>query len=382
MLLQPKLVEYHLRKRVAPWLAVTAFALLAAGNGFAQQTSTGETRTLERKSTAPEAEQRATQDASKYQTRKGRLEAKPLDWTTTIGTPAPSDARPAPQTNNPNAQGGTSKGGAPNPRARTDAQRMYPGDWRRPARSDAHVMLERTLLRGDVRLAGGSPDIFTQYGEYAPTVNPDAPISVGKLFSSAGTCTASVISPNNVIVTAAHCCWNRSTNNWIGGWAFSPAYNNGNAPYGTFNWSTATVLNSWINNGDVPSDVCVIKLQNDKAGRGVTYYTGWLGRSWDWGSDQEHHVLGYPANIGGANVLEACTSESFSPGCGGSDVLSTGCSMTFGSSGGPWIRNYRSDNWVNAVVHGPSCSGTFGKTFNGPRFTSGNIVSVCNAAGC
>jgi len=378
MLLRSEPIAYHVC--IAPFLAGIALAVLAAGNGFAQQASTGETRTLERKSIAPEAEQRSKQDANKYQTRKGRLEAKPLDWSTTIGTPAPSGTRPAPQSDNPNAQGNTSKGGAPNARAKTDARRMYPGDWRRLTR--AHGILEQSALRRHVRLAAGSPDIFTQYGEYVPTVNADAPIAVGKLFSSAGTCTASVVSPNNVIVTAAHCCWNRATNNWIGGWAFSPAYNNGNAPYGTFNWSTATVLNSWINNGDVPSDVCVIKLQNDKAGRGVTYYTGWLGRSWDWGSDQEHHMLGYPANIGSANVLEACTSESFSAGCGGSDVLNSGCSMTFGSSGGPWIRNYRSDNWVNSVVHGPSCTGTFGKTFNGPRFTSGNIATLCNAAGC
>jgi hypothetical protein len=86
-------------------------------------------------------------------------------------------------------------------------------------------------------------------------------------------------------------------------------------------------------------------------------------------------------------VLELCTSESFSPNsqCGGNGVLNTGCSMTYGSSGGPWIRNYRSDNWVNSVVHGydsQTCTGSFGKTFNGARFTSGNIVTLCNAAGC
>jgi hypothetical protein len=46
-----------------------------------------------------------------------------------------------------------------------------------------------------------------------------------------------------------------------------------------FNWASATILNSWINNGDTASDVCVIKLQNDDAGHPVTYYTGWLGRA-------------------------------------------------------------------------------------------------------
>lgn len=102
---------------------------------------------------------------------------------------------------------------------------------------------------------------------------------------------------------------------------------------------------------------------------------------------QEQFAFGFPGNIGGGQTLQLCTSESFSPssGCGGSGVLNTGCSMTFGASGGPWIRSYKSGNWVNSVVSGydnDSCTGSFGKTFNGPRFTSGNIKTICDAAGC
>ena len=248
--------------------------------------------------------------------------------------------------------------------------------------------LLRDGLDGKLVLTAGSPDVFTQYCENCPSVNTDAPsAAIGKLFTNEGTCSASVVSGNNIIVTAAHCCYDRANNNWIGGWNFAPAYDNGNTPFGTFDWSSATILTSWINNGDIPSDVCLINLQNDSAGNGITFYTGWLGRSWDWGSDQEMHALGYPANLGNTQTLQLCTSESFSPSssCGGDGVLNMGCSMTFGSSGGPWIRHYRSDDWVNAVVHGydgQSCTGTFGQTFNGPRFTSGNIVTVCNAAGC
>jgi hypothetical protein len=98
------------------------------------------------------------------------------------------------------------------------------------------------------------------------------------------------------------------------------------------------------------------------------------------------HSLGYPGNIGGANNLELCTSDSFLQNslCG-SGVLNMGCSMTFGSSGGPWIINYRTANWVNSVVHGyvnQFCTGTFGATFDGAMFTSNNIVALCNAQGC
>ena len=231
--------------------------------------------------------------------------------------------------------------------------------------------------------ASAQTDIFTQYEEAG---NPKTPAAIGKLFTNAGTCSASVISGKDIIVTAAHCCWDRSKNNWIGGWSFAPAYDNGNAPYGVFQWAQARVLNSWINNGDIASDVCLIALQKDSAGHGVTYYTGWLGRSWNYGSALSMHSLGYPGNIGGGNKLELCASESFSPGSGcGADVLNAGCSMTYGSSGGPWIRDYRTGNHVDSVVHGytsSSCTGTFGKTYNGPRFTDGNIAALCNAQGC
>ena len=183
-----------------------------------------------------------------------------------------------------------------------------------------------------------------------------------------------------------HCCWDRTKNNWIGGWSFAPAYNNGNAPYGVFNWAQARVLNSWINNGDTASDVCLIALQNDAAGHGVTYYTGWLGRSWNYPSTLSMHSLGYPGNIGGGNNLELCASESFAQNSScGAGVLNTGCSMTYGSSGGPWIRDYRTGNHVDSVVHGyvnQSCTGTFGETFDGPSFTTNNIVALCNAQGC
>jgi len=85
------------------------------------------------------------------------------------------------------------------------------------------------------------------------------------------------------------------------------------------------------------------------------------------------HSLGYPGNIGGANTLQLCASESYSP--------SSSCR----GSGGPWIRDYRTGNHVNSEVHGydsTSCTGTFGKTYTGARFTDANIGTLCSAQGC
>lgn len=383
-------------KRIAFHLATIVAVALAPAAGSAQNqtrqepgnpeaamaqgtTRTETTTTLERRSVAAQAER----EAKPYQTREGRLRAKPLDWNSTLGKRGPAVEK-APVEGKPES----SEPGRPNPNAKREAQRLHPEEWNNMKKYPPQSRLDFDPNTPPRLVQVGTADVFSQYCEGCLVPNIDYPeVTVGKLFVNGGFCSASVVSGNNVIVTAAHCCYDRGNRRFIGGWVFAPGYNNGNAPYGTFNWSSATVLNSWINNGDVASDVCTIKLAPDAANRGVTFYTGWLGRSWNFPSDQSHHALGYPANLGGGNTLELCTSESFSPNaaCGGNGILNTGCSMTFGSSGGPWVRSYRGNNWVNSVVHGydsQSCTGTFGQTFNGARFTSGNIVTVCNAAGC
>jgi V8-like Glu-specific endopeptidase len=209
---------------------------------------------------------------------------------------------------------------------------------------------------------------------------------IGKLFTSSGTCSASVVTGKNIIVTAAHCCWNRSNNSWIGGWSFAPGYNNGKAPFGVFNWADARVPNSWINNGDIPSDVCLIRLQNDSSGHGVSYYVGWLGRAWNYPANQNMTSFGYPGNIGGANSLERCAAPSSAqPGSCGSNVLNMACNMTYGSSGGPWVMDWGTGYHVDSTVHGyinQNCTGAFGQEFDGPQFNSNNILLLCNAEGC
>ena len=316
-------------------------------------------------------------------TREQRLAVEPLDWNVTRGDGLRTRALQEPETILPVPDSaGAATGGSPQQDADTEAERLFPQEWEGLRQLNSIEQLD------DGPSILGTKDVLSQYCENCSGVNLGFPQrAIGKLFTSSGSCSASVVSPNNIIVTAAHCCFNRSTGNWIGGWRFAPAYRDGFSPFGLFNWSRATILNRWISVGDRKSDVCVIRLANNAQGRPVTFFTGWLGRSWNWGTTQVHHAVGYPGNIGGGNKMELCVSESFNPssGCGGTSVLNTGCSMTFGSSGGPWVRSYRNSNWVNSVVSGydgSSCTGSFGQTFNGPRFTSDNIVQLCNAIGC
>ncbi|HSK40718.1 MAG TPA: hypothetical protein VK943_13210 [Arenibaculum sp.] len=359
---------------------IAAFAIVCGVLGFplgagAQQLP-GQTTTIDNNEPMTAAE-------NPLATREQRLAVEPLDWNETRGEGLRPDIRepelPPPQSE----QGsGTSERGQPDPDADANAREAYPDEWE-------GLRQQQSAAPDDDQSPLGTADVFTQYCENCSAVNLAFPQrAAGKLFTNKGSCSASVVSPNNVIVTAAHCCYDRSAGDFIRGWQFAPAYRDGFTPYGLFNWSQATVLNRWIDVGDRQSDVCVIRLANDASGRPVTHYTGWLGRSWNWPTVQVHHSLGYPGNIGGGNKLELCVSESFNPssGCGGASVLNTGCSMTYGASGGPWIRGYRgSGDWVNSVVSGydgTSCTGSFGSTYNGPRFTSDNIVTLCNTIGC
>lgn len=320
-----------------------------------------------------------------FATREDRLAAQPLDWDEARGAGLRTDAIQEIERLDPALESlGAIVGGQSDSGADAEARLAFPDEWKG---LESATSIEDFANGGDVGVLG-TKDTFTQYCENCAGVNLKSPQkAIGKLFSKSGSCTASVVSGKNIIVTAAHCCYNRSAGRWNSGFRFAPAYRDGYSPYGTFSYSSATVLTRWINVGDRKSDVCLIKLRNNASNRPVTHYTGWLGRSWNYGTKQVHHAVGYPGNIGGGNKAELCVSESFNPSssCGGASVLNTGCSMTYGASGGPWIRNYRTGNHVNAVVSGydnSSCTGSFGKTFNGPRFTSSNIVALCNAAGC
>jgi V8-like Glu-specific endopeptidase len=204
--------------------------------------------------------------------------------------------------------------------------------------------------------------------------------AVGKLYfttpSGGSSCSASVIGRKDAIVTAAHCCHGRSAG-WYGNFMFAPGLDNTTRPYGTFGYRAATVLTAWITSGGRQNDVCVLTMAT-----GLSSKTGWLGRSWNWPSTENVFTVGYPSNKDGGARQNICASENY-PNCGSSLVNATGCDKTYGDSGAPWIRKILSGNWVNSVTSGwDSCTGAFGQSYNGAKFTSSNIVTLCTVRGC
>ncbi len=211
--------------------------------------------------------------------------------------------------------------------------------------------------------------------------------------SGDASCSATAIS-NNHIVTAAHCVFDTpSRNAWYTNKAFTPAYRNGSAPYGTFATTGCRILTSWVNlsgsydiNTWTRHDVAVCNVGTNSIGQTLNAAVGWAGRSWDFSYEQVHFNAGYPARdvndtylSSPAQYLRACTAESFQQT---TDTLGSGCFYGRGISGGPWLRNYapfQVQGNVNSVN-----SGLFIGQHNlyGARFTSGNIKVLCDAEGC
>jgi V8-like Glu-specific endopeptidase len=285
---------------------------------------------------------------------------------------------------------GFSAAGAAAPDADQMAQAAYPEDW---------AALEALAAAVDEPAAiDGTSEVYTSY--VVNKVNALWKLYphrwVGRLsFSTPGgtsNCSATSIS-GNVMLTAAHCLYDSTANQWYSNWVFTPAYRNGNAPYGTFPATTCWVLTAWVNlaggyaiNTWARHDVGVCKMGTNSNGVTLNNAVGWMGRQWNWPYVRHFHNVGYPFRdsndaliTDAGKYLHACVAESFQQT---TETRGMGCNRGRGISGGPWIANY-----APGVVAGNADgvnSGLFIGTQNlyGARFNSDNIVVLCNAAGC
>ena len=155
-------------------------------------------------------------------------------------------------------------------------------------------------------------------------------------------CTASMHSPR-IILTAGHCVAHGSTDPnqryWYDNFLFIPAYNNGIAPYGKWNWSFANTTGDWWNNGNVPNahDFAMIEAA-DQGTNIVGKIVGWLG--WETSQLSSNHftTLGYPCNLDSCLLMQR--NDAQTSGGGGSNTWIQGTSMRGGASGGPWVQDF------------------------------------------
>ncbi|WP_442755654.1 trypsin-like serine peptidase [Methylocystis sp. JAN1] len=229
--------------------------------------------------------------------------------------------------------------------------------------------------------------------------------AAGKLFfligNSTYVCSASLIKPG-VIVTAAHCVANYGANQFYSGWQFVPAYNNGQAPYGTWNGKTAVILTAYYNGSDncavsgvvCPDDVAVMDLYTPGGAMPGTT-TGWFGYGWDGygfvNGLTQITQLGYPVALDNGVFQERTDSYGYRDSSLSNNTV-IGSLQTGGSSGGPWLVNLGTPPVITgATSFGAAAShnivvGVTSWGYTDPQykeqgaapFTSGNISVLVN----
>jgi hypothetical protein len=102
-----------------------ASAIFASKPGLAQTAPAGGTTSIQHGS-----EKAREMKEPSFQTREERLNAKPLDWNSTIGTPTPRTLTAKERKAMESAKRGSSAGGKPHPKAEEEARKLHPDDWK------------------------------------------------------------------------------------------------------------------------------------------------------------------------------------------------------------------------------------------------------------
>ena len=230
------------------------------------------------------------------------------------------------------------------------------------AASAAVEAMEADPMTGVSPLGYSYPAPFTRFHVGAISPYTTYPFStVGKLFfrqyGVSYVCSASVIA-NKAIVTAGHCV--HVGNNLASGWStnvvFVPAYRNGVAPYGQWAVGPLITFTDWYANGNpggFDHDWGAGAITALRLGKTIGQTVGYLGYAYNYSVNQNWWLLGYPqaAPFNGAYMYACNTSFAYySPFySGGPAPMTVGCDQTGGTSGGPWIKNFGSYNYVNSV---------------------------------
>lgn len=219
-----------------------------------------------------------------------------------------------------------------------------------------------------------------------PTVAPgyiaqpfDGVPEVGAVFFGVGGvvsahyCTASVVhsASGNLIVTAAHCVYNKLFGGWQDHVVFVPGYHDGIAPYGLWVATKAYMESGWLSKQDVDSDIAFLKVRQLGGGTqtlesvtGANTFTTWPGY------DNTVSVAAYPLTaskpVGCQGETKKYSDTQLELNCGG---------LPDGASGSPFIA---SGNRLVGVLGGFEQGGNTANTSFSIYFTD-RIAQVYRA---
>lgn len=207
------------------------------------------------------------------------------------------------------------------------------------------------------------------HGKPSPSASDPTQPQLGKVFFTLGgtdyVCsgTATQSANGDVVTTAGHCL-NEGPGAYATNFEFVPAYENGNAPYGTWTAKSLLTTSQWKNSGDLNYDTGFAVMNSNSSGGSLTDIVGSYPIAFNQPRGLTYTSYGYPA----ASPYDGQTLQSCS-GTAHDDTTTSGaqdqgipCDMTGGSSGGGWIEN-GTLNSVNSYKYNADPNTMYGPYF-------------------
>ncbi|HVF76077.1 MAG TPA: hypothetical protein VM938_13635 [Acidimicrobiales bacterium] len=263
-----------------------------------------------------------------------------------------------------------------------------------PAKAPSGNTLSGTASAGNDQPTSSSGASQNSAWGGAYWTNPN--LQVGRLFfdtqPGAGErwswCSATAVNSENksLVLTAGHCVFRpdpdgdgRITGNgfWYEHFRFCPGYEYG-CRMGTWHYRQVSTTWSWHGgvggSYDFRDDVAVLLVSPNASGNLVNYVGG-HGISFNEPTNLYRHSFGYPAtdsrwpaySYSGEDLIH-CPNYSYNDGTYAGTMWMS-CTMTGGSSGGPWL-TYVGSNWLGYVNSVNSHKPYGGSWMSGPYFDS------------
>ncbi|MGH3736350.1 MAG: trypsin-like serine peptidase [Micromonosporaceae bacterium] len=160
-------------------------------------------------------------------------------------------------------------------------------------------------------------------------------------------CSGTAVTSGNksTVITAGHCV--KLDGAWHTNWAFVPAYDNGNRPYGTWTARKTFATPQWVASEDINYDVGAAAV-NQLNGANLTDVVGGQGIAFNQARGQAMYAFGYPAGspYDGSKLIY-CSGNTFDAFI--SDGIGMTCDMTGGSSGGGWFLSFSESSGAGIV---------------------------------
>jgi len=194
--------------------------------------------------------------------------------------------------------------------------------------------------------ADGTGEYYTGGGEIVDTTGKVFFTLDGTNYVCSGSSTSS--SNRDLVLTAGHCL-NEGPGGYATNFAFVPAYDDGNRPYGTFTARELVTTTQWKNSGDFDYDIG-FAVMNSLDGEDLTDTVGSQGIGFNLARGEYMYAFGYPAArpYDGTDIAW-CHGTVIQDTYYGSQDQGMKCDMTGGSSGGPWLIDYTESSGVGTL---------------------------------